>query len=60
MASAVAGAVLGPRPGMAICSFSKGRIEILFRIIAPLVCSAFRYYCTSIVHALLLAIDMWT
>ncbi len=37
MAQAVAGAVLGPRPGKAICSFCQGRVEILLRIIAVVV-----------------------
>lgn len=34
---AVAGEVLGPRPGIAICSFWQGRVEIFLRIVAPLV-----------------------
>ena len=29
--------VLRPRPGLAICSFCGGRIEIVMRILAPLV-----------------------
>lgn len=33
----VAGAVLGPRPGKAICSFCEGRMEILLWILAALV-----------------------
>ena len=31
MAAAVAGEVLGPRPGKAACSFSKGVVEIVLR-----------------------------
>lgn len=37
MAAAVAGEVLGPRPGKAICTFCGGRVEILLRVLAPVV-----------------------
>ena len=37
MATAIAGQVLGPRPGRAICSFWQGVVEINLRIIAPTV-----------------------
>ena len=37
MAAAVAGEVLGPRPGMAIVSFWQGRVEIVARTVAILV-----------------------
>ena len=33
----IAGEILGPRPGLAIVSFMQGRVEILLRILAPLV-----------------------
>ena len=47
MAEAVAGAVLGPRPGWAICSFWQGKVEIVLRILAPLVR---RYIATPVWH----------
>lgn len=37
MAAAVAGEILGPRPGRAICSFWQGGMEMTLRIIAPVV-----------------------
>ena len=37
MAAAVAGEILGPRPGRAICSFWQGGVEMALRIIAPVV-----------------------
>ena len=37
MAAAVAGEILGPRPGRAICSFWQGGMEMALRIIAPVV-----------------------
>ena len=35
--SAAAGAVLGPRPGLAIVSFSQGIVEIILRVVAIVV-----------------------
>ena len=32
MAAAVAGEVLGPRPGKAACSFPQGIVEIVLRV----------------------------
>jgi len=37
MAAAVAGEVLGPRPGKAICSFWQGTLEIVLWILIPVV-----------------------
>lgn len=37
MAAAVAGEVLGPRPGKVICSLWQGRVEIVLRISVILV-----------------------
>lgn len=39
MAAAVAGEILGPRPGKAICSFWQGGMEMALRVIAPVVSS---------------------
>ena len=35
--AAVAGEVLGPRPGLAIVSFSQGIVEVLLRVVATVV-----------------------
>ena len=35
--SAVAGEVLGPRPGLAVVSFSQGIVEIILRVVATVV-----------------------
>lgn len=37
MATAIAGQVLGPQPGRAICSFWQGGVEMSLRLIAPTV-----------------------
>ncbi len=50
MTAVLAGQVLGPKPGRAICSFWQGGVEIALRVLAPVVSMCLSHYLSVLQH----------